>query len=46
MLDQVINQYPDVPYFHIGFDEVYYKPQNPSCAKPEFRSDFPRFFMS
>jgi hypothetical protein len=46
MLDQVIKQFPDVPYFHIGFDEVYYKPQHPSCAKFPYRSDFTRFFMT
>lgn len=46
MLDQVINQYPDVPYFHVGCDEVYYKLQNPKCADYQFKGDFTRAFMS
>jgi hypothetical protein len=31
MLDQVIALHPDVPYFHIGCDEVYYKLTNEKC---------------
>jgi hypothetical protein len=33
MLDQVIKQHSDAPYFHIGFDEVYYKLEHPKCQE-------------
>lgn len=45
MLDQVINQHKDVPYFHIGCDEVYYKLTHPSCANTSFNYDFNEAFM-
>jgi hexosaminidase len=48
MLDQVIALHPDVPYFHIGCDEVYYKLENEKCRSPErkFNGDFTEAFMT
>ncbi len=47
MLDQVLTAHPDVPYFHIGCDEVYYKLLNTKCATPTlmFDGDFGKAFM-
>lgn len=45
MLDQVIKQHPDAPYFHIGCDEVYYKLMHPNCSNSPFRNDFTEAFM-
>lgn len=44
MLDQVIEFYSDVPYFHIGCDEVYYKLQHSECRN-KFGGDFHRAFI-
>ena len=47
MIDQVIELHPDVPYFHIGCDEVYYKLTNPKCYEKSWlhRDDFVSTFM-
>lgn len=45
MLDQVIAQHQDAPFFHIGCDEVYYKLMHPSCATKADQGDFTRVFM-
>jgi hypothetical protein len=44
MLDQVIKQHDDVPYFHIGCDEVYYKLLHPKCREVG-KTDFTNVFM-
>ncbi len=46
MLDQVIVQHPDVPYFHVGLDEVYYKLLHPNCSNTQFNGDFTKAFLS
>lgn len=48
MLDQVLALHPDVPYVHIGCDEVYYKLANEKCQTPEllFDGDFTLAFMT
>ena len=48
MIDQVINMHPNVPYFHIGCDEVYYKLFHPSCRNENgtlFNGDFQIAFL-
>lgn len=45
MVDQVVNQHLDVPYFHIGCDEVYYKLLHSACSSYPFRFDFTQNFM-
>jgi hypothetical protein len=47
MIDQVIALHPDVPYFHIGCDEVYYKLTNQKCNDPSWPhgTDFTKAFM-
>jgi hexosaminidase len=47
MIDQVIALHPDVPYFHIGCDEVYYKLSNQKCNDPSWPhgTDFTKAFM-
>ena len=45
MLDQVIKQHSDAPYFHIGCDEVYYKLMHPNCSDSVFKNDFTEAFM-
>ena len=47
MVNQVMELHPDVPYFHIGCDEVYYKLTNEKCRKPInlFDNDFTEAFM-
>jgi hypothetical protein len=44
MLDQVIAQHPNVPYFHVGCDEVYYKLLNPKCENYAHKGNFPQAF--
>lgn len=46
MLDQVINEHEDSPYFHIGCDEVYSKLMHPNCANTTFNNDFFEAFMA
>jgi hypothetical protein len=46
MLDQVIELHKDVPYFHIGCDEVYYKLTHASCRNTQFNFDFPVAYMT
>ena len=45
MLDQVIQQYQDAPYIHIGCDEVYYKLTHPSCSKSSIDKDFHKAYL-
>jgi hexosaminidase len=33
MIDQYLNLHPDLRFFHIGHDEVYYFLTNPACEK-------------
>ena len=46
MLDQVINEHIDSPYFHIGCDEVYFKLQHPKCSEAHFENNFFEAFMA
>jgi hypothetical protein len=46
MLDQVIGQHPDAPYFHVGLDEVYYKLVHANCSQTAFQGDFTKAFLS
>ena len=45
MIDQVIAQHQDAPYFHIGCDEVYYKLMHPNCSTFRENGDFTKAFM-
>ena len=45
MLDQVIQQYQDAPYIHIGCDEVYYKLTHPNCSKSSIDKDFQHAYL-
>jgi len=47
MVNQVMELHPDVPYFHIGCDEVYYKLTNSKCNDPSWPhgTDFTKTFM-
>jgi hypothetical protein len=40
MLDQVIDLYPNVDYFHVGCDEVFYKLVHSKCENYAFKNDF------
>ena len=45
MLDQVIAQHQDSPFFHIGCDEVYYKLMHHSCSATKGKGDFTKVFI-
>lgn len=44
LLDQVIKQHNDVPYFHIGCDEVYYKLTHQKCRE-KGKNDFTTAYL-
>jgi hypothetical protein len=46
MLDQVIEQHKDSKYFHIGFDEVYYKFEHANCSDNSFINKFMRHLIN
>ena len=45
MLNQVIEQHNDSPYFHIGCDEVYYKLLHPRCSTAQKENNFQEDYL-